>query len=108
MYRQDYGKFLEYNVRDVVLVEELEDKLGFLDLTQAMAYDAKCNYIDTFGMVKYWETIIYNFLKEQGVQTPPQKKNENKNNQNNNNKTMIRTRTMGEDANEENHDEEEC
>ena len=24
-------------------------------------------------MVKYWETIIYNFLKEQGIQTPPQK-----------------------------------
>ena len=31
----------------------------------AMAYDAKCNYIDTFGMVKYWETIIYNFLKKE-------------------------------------------
>ena len=81
LYKNNYAKYLEYNVRDVVLVEELEDKLGFLDLTQAMAYDAKCNYIDTFGMVKYWETIIYNFLKEQGVQTPPQKKNENKNNQ---------------------------
>ena len=38
-----------------------------------MAYNAKCNYSDTFGMVKYWETIIYNFLKEQKIQTPPQK-----------------------------------
>ena len=81
LYKNNYAKYLEYNVRDVVLVEELEDKLGFLDLTQAMAYDAKCNYIDTFGMVKYWETIIYNFLKEQGVQTPPQKKHENKTHQ---------------------------
>ena len=81
LYKNNYAKYLEYNVRDVVLVEELEDKLGFLDLTQAMAYDAKCNYIDTFGMVKYWETIIYNFLKEQGVQTPPQKRNENKTSQ---------------------------
>tara|TARA_B110000444_G_scaffold207080_1_gene200906 strand:- start:6674 stop:9181 length:2508 start_codon:yes stop_codon:yes gene_type:complete len=81
LYKNNYAKFLEYNVKDVVLVEELEDKLGFLDLTQAMAYDAKCNYTDTFGMVKYWETIIYNFLKEQGVQTPPQKRHENKTNQ---------------------------
>tara|TARA_B100000900_G_scaffold412492_1_gene434412 strand:- start:350 stop:1855 length:1506 start_codon:yes stop_codon:yes gene_type:complete len=32
-------------------------------------------------MVKYWETIIYNFLKEQGVQTPPQKKHETKTHQ---------------------------
>ena len=81
LYKNNYAKYLEYNVRDVVLVEELEDKLGFLDLTQAMAYDAKCNYIDTFGMVKYWETIIYNFLKDQGVQTPPQKRHENKTSQ---------------------------
>ena len=38
-----------------------------------MSYNAKCNYNDTFGMVKYWETIIYNHLKEQNIQTPPQR-----------------------------------
>ena len=73
LYRQDYAKFLEYNVQDAVLVEELEEKLGLIELVQAMSYNAKCNYNDTFGMVKYWETIIYNFLKEQNIQTPPQR-----------------------------------
>ena len=73
LYKQDYAKFLEYNVRDVVLVEELDNKLGFMELVMSQAYTAKCNYSDTFGMVKYWETIIYNFLKEQGIQTPPQR-----------------------------------
>ena len=73
LYRQDYPKFLEYNVQDAVLVEELEEKLGLIELVQAMSYNAKCNYNDTFGMVKYWETIIYNFLKDQKIQTPPQK-----------------------------------
>jgi len=72
LYKNDYSKFLAYNVQDVVLVEDLEDKLGLLELTMTMSYNAKCNYNDTFGMVKYWETIIYNFLKEQGIQTPPQ------------------------------------
>ena len=71
LYKQDYAKFLEYNVKDVLLVEQLEEKLGFIELTQTMAYNAKCNYSDVFGMVKYWETIIYNFLKDQGIQTPP-------------------------------------
>ena len=73
LYKQDYAKFLEYNVRDVVLVEELDNKLGFMELVMSQAYTAKCNYSDTFGMVKYWETIIYNFLKDQGIQTPPQR-----------------------------------
>ena len=76
LYKENYTKYLEYNVQDVVLVEELEDKLGFLELIETMAYSGKCNYADTFGMVKYWETIIYNFLKEQGIQIPPIKKNE--------------------------------
>jgi len=73
LYKQDYAKFLEYNLKDAVLVEQLEEKLGLIDLIQAMSYNAKCNYNDTFGMVKYWETIIYNFLKDQGIQTPPQR-----------------------------------
>ena len=73
LYKNNYPLYLEYNVKDVTLVEDLEDKLGLLELTLTMAYNAKCNYSDTFGMVKYWETIIYNFLKEQNIQTPPQK-----------------------------------
>ena len=73
LYKNNYSLYLEYNVKDVTLVEDLEDKLGLLELTMTMAYNAKCNYSDTFGMVKYWETIIYNFLKEQNIQTPPQK-----------------------------------
>lgn len=73
LYQQNYPLFLEYNVKDVTLVEDLEDKLGLLELTYSMSYNAKCNYGDTFGMVKYWETIIYNFLKKQNIQTPPQK-----------------------------------
>ena len=73
LYKNNYSLYLEYNVKDVTLVEDLEDKLGLLELSMTMAYNAKCNYSDTFGMVKYWETIIYNFLKEQNIQTPPQK-----------------------------------
>ena len=78
LYRNNYSKFLAYNVKDVTLVEDLEEKLGLMELILAMSYNAKCNYNDTFGMVKYWETIIYNFLKEQKIATPPQKLSTNK------------------------------
>ena len=78
LYRLNYSKFLAYNVKDVTLVEDLEDKLGLMELILAMSYNAKCNYNDTFGMVKYWETIIYNFLKEQKIATPPQRLHQTK------------------------------
>lgn len=35
LYKQDYPKFLEYNVQDAVLVEELEEKLGLIELVQS-------------------------------------------------------------------------
>jgi len=35
-----------------------------------MAYDAKCNYTDTFAQVRLWDIIIYNYLKEQNIVLP--------------------------------------
>ncbi len=70
-YKQNYQKFLEYNVRDVDLVERLDDKLGLMTLMIQMAYTAKCNYSDTFGQVKYWDLLIWNRLRKQNIIIPP-------------------------------------
>jgi len=72
-YRNDYQKFLEYNIRDCELVEALDDKLKLMDLAITMAYSAKCNYQDVFGSVRYWDLLIYNFLKKRGMVPPPKK-----------------------------------
>jgi len=72
-YRNDYQKFLDYNIRDTELVEQLDDKLQLMELVITMAYQAKCNYEDVFGSVRYWDLIIYNFLKKRGVVPPPKK-----------------------------------
>ena len=70
-YKQNYQKFLEYNVRDVDLVERLDNKLGLMSLMIQMAYTAKCNYGDTFGQVKYWDLLIWNRLRQQNIIIPP-------------------------------------
>ena len=72
-YKKDYQKFLEYNVRDVTLVEELDDKLGLMGLMIQMAYTAKCNYLDAFRQVRYWDILIFNRLKQQNIIVPPSK-----------------------------------
>ena len=72
-YRNDYQKFLDYNIRDTELVEQLDDKLQLMELVITMAYQAKCNYEDVFGSVRYWDLIIYNFLKKRGMVPPPKK-----------------------------------
>lgn len=73
LYLSDYQKFIEYNVRDVELVERLEDKLRLLELAMTLAYDAKVNYEDVFSQVRMWDTITYNTLKKKHIAVPPKR-----------------------------------
>ena len=70
LYKTDYQKFIEYNIRDVEIVKKLDDKMKLLDLAITIAYESKINFEDVFSPVKIWETIIYNFLKEQKIAVP--------------------------------------
>ena len=69
-YTKDYQSFIDYNIVDVELVDKLEDKLGMLQLLFTMAYEAKVNYEDIFGTVKYWDVMIHNFLKKKKIVVP--------------------------------------
>ena len=61
-WQKDWQKFVDYNIRDVELVDRLEDKMKLIELILTMAYDAKCNYIDIFSAVRTWDCILYNHL----------------------------------------------
>ena len=72
-YKNDFQKFVEYNIHDVVLVEKLEAKLKLLELAVALAYNAGVNFSDVFGQVKMWDVIIYNDLLKRKIVIPPKK-----------------------------------
>jgi DNA polymerase elongation subunit (family B) len=74
LYKNDFQKFIEYNIYDCVLVDKLDDKLKFLEQVMAIAYDAKVNYNDTMTTVRPWDIIIHNYLLEQGIVIPQFKK----------------------------------
>ena len=73
-YTKGWQKFVEYNIKDVELVDRLEDKMKLIDLAITMAYDAKANYVDVFSQVRMWDTIIYNYLKKRNIVIPPKEK----------------------------------
>ncbi|CAB4162468.1 PolB DNA polymerase elongation subunit (family B) [uncultured Caudovirales phage] len=75
LYKNNFQKFIEYNIHDCVLVDKLEDKLKFLEQVMAIAYDARINYNDTLTTVRSWDVIIHNYLLEQGIVIPQFKKN---------------------------------
>ena len=69
-YTNGWQKFVEYNIKDVELVDRLEDKMKLIELALTMAYDAKVNYNDVFYQVRMWDKIIYNYLKKKGIVIP--------------------------------------
>ena len=70
-YTKDWQKFIDYNIRDVELVDQLEDKMKLIELCFTMAYDAKVNFNDVFYQVRTWDAIIYNYLKKRDIVIPP-------------------------------------
>jgi len=73
-YTGNWQKFIEYNIKDVELVDQLEDKMRLIELCLTMAYDAKVNYTDVFFQVRTWDSIIYNYLKRKHIVIPPKVK----------------------------------
>ena len=73
LYKNDYQKFIEYNIKDVELVEQLENKMKLLEMIISLAYLSKVNYSNTFGQVRMWDTLIYNNLLRKNIVIPPKR-----------------------------------
>ena len=70
LYKNDFQKFIEYNIKDVDLVDRLDEKLKLIEQVFAIAYDGKVNYQDAFTSVRMWDVIIHNYLLNQRIVVP--------------------------------------
>ena len=73
-YTEDFHRFVEYNVIDTILVEELDDKMRLLELIFLMAYRARCNFTDVFSPTVLWNCHVYNELLKHKIEPPQLKK----------------------------------
>lgn len=71
LYKQNHQKFIDYNIRDVDLVDRLDRQMGLIERAITIAYKGKVNFIDTFGTTAIWDSIIYNYLIKDNIVPPP-------------------------------------
>jgi len=71
LYRLNFQKFIEYNIKDVELIIKLEDKLKLLELAVTLAYDTKTNFEDVFAQTRMWDSLTYAYLYEKNIIVPP-------------------------------------
>lgn len=73
LWEQNPQLYIDYNIKDVILIVQLEEKLKLISLAMTMAYMAGVNISDTFGTVAIWDSIIYRELNRKKVAVPPSK-----------------------------------
>ena len=70
LYKEDHQKFIDYNIKDVQLVDRIDQKMGLISLALTMAYKGGVNVQDTFGTTAIWESIIYRRLMNNNIVCP--------------------------------------
>ena len=71
LYKLNFQKFIEYNIKDVDLIVQMEDKLKLLELAITLAYDTKSNFEDVFAQTRMWDAMTASFLYNNNIVVPP-------------------------------------
>jgi len=73
LYNQDFKKFIDYNRQDTALLDKLDKKLRFIDLSNELAHANTVLLATTMGAVAVTEQAIINESHEQGLIVPNRK-----------------------------------
>lgn len=76
LHKKDWDLYATYNVMDCALVKQLDDKLGYINITLAVAYNAGINLDDVKSPVATWENILYRELIDKNIVLPPKSNNQ--------------------------------
>ena len=77
LFRDDIEKFIEYNLVDVELVVDMDKKLQFIELAQAICHAGHVFYEDFLFSSKWLEGAILTFLRRNGKIAPNKPKRRN-------------------------------
>ena len=74
LYNNDFRKFIEYNIQDTALLDKLDKKLRFIDLSNELAHANTVLLQTTMGAVAVTEQAIVNEAHHRGLQVPNRSK----------------------------------
>ena len=81
LYNNDFRKFIEYNIQDTALLDKLDKKLRFIDLSNELAHANTVLLATTMGAVAVTEQAIVNEAHHRGLQVPNRPKRDDENTQ---------------------------
>ena len=76
LYKTDFQTFMEYNIRDVMLIEWMDNKLKLMELAYTLAYNAKCNLDDVLFQTRMWDCLTFKQFVEDKMVFPQKKRSD--------------------------------
>jgi DNA polymerase elongation subunit (family B) len=70
LYENDLQKFIDYNIRDVKILVELDKKLNFIEIARGIAHLGHIPYEEVYMSSRYLEGAILVYLKKMGIVAP--------------------------------------
>jgi DNA polymerase elongation subunit (family B) len=70
LYENDLQKFIDYNIRDVRILVELDKKLNFIEIARGIAHLGHIPYEEVYMSSRYLEGAILVYLKKMGIVAP--------------------------------------
>lgn len=74
LYKNDFERFMEYNIQDTLLLDKLDQKLQYIDLANSIAHDNTVLLPTTMGAVATTEQAIINEAHRRGYIVPDRKR----------------------------------
>ena len=79
LYNNDFRKFIEYNIQDTALLDKLDKKLRFIDLSNELEHANTVLLQTTMGAVAVTEQAIVNEAHRRGMRVPNRPKRDEEN-----------------------------
>lgn len=70
LFNEDLNRFIDYNLRDVEILEALEEKLKFIELTIMISHICNIPYESIYWNTVMNEGAILKYLKREGIVSP--------------------------------------
>lgn len=70
LYDKNPQKYLDYNLKDTYLIEEMENETALIQLVLTVAYMGGVNFSEAFGTVGIWDSNIFRELMNRHIVPP--------------------------------------
>lgn len=73
LYESDLTKYVEYNIRDVELLKQLDQKLGYIETARALCHKGHIPYENIYTQSQILDGAMLTYLKRRNIVAPSKK-----------------------------------